>query len=519
MVVKITSDGQNISIVSGSRNDMLRIKGFFNPKVKGYQFMKRYKMGVWPGSIDFYNDGLIGIGLWKELERCCKLYNINLEVEGKENFPREDITFNQVDKFCDEYYEDHRTYDGDHFTPRDYQRQAVWKLLKNRYSAIEVATAGGKSLIYSTVIFYILKNIDPDAKFLFIVPSTTLVTQFYDDIHKYCYGMKGDAKEPLDIRVSELHSDYPRQYEPKEDSNIWISTWQSLANQPKSWLKQFDGVVLDEGHLGKGKVISGIFKKLKHCRWRHSMSGTFFDDGFADQFTIQQSTGPVVYKISAKQLQRKNYISELKIHGLILNHADPSFGLSMRQIRDGGQGATAFKLESEYAQKSTNRTKLLTSLLKKCKNNTLVLFKTIDYGRMLLKTFEKEIDDAIFYYIDGTVKGEVRDEIKANMETIDDRKRILVATYKTLGTGVSINAISNIVFADSYKSEQLIRQSIGRGLRLHKTKDKLKVWDLVDVFSNKADNLLFSHWKARCKIYKEQGFPYDIRHILLKSKD
>jgi hypothetical protein len=29
---------------------------------------------------------------------------------------------------------------------------------------------------------------NPDAKFLIIVPSITLVTQFYDDIKKYFYG-------------------------------------------------------------------------------------------------------------------------------------------------------------------------------------------------------------------------------------------------------------------------------------------------------------------------------------------
>ena len=49
----------------------------------------------------------------------------------------------------------------------------------------EVATSGGKSLVISIVMFYILKNINPDAKFLIIVPSITLVTQFYENIMEY----------------------------------------------------------------------------------------------------------------------------------------------------------------------------------------------------------------------------------------------------------------------------------------------------------------------------------------------
>jgi len=52
----------------------------------------------------------------------------------------------------------------------------------------EVATSGGKSLIISIVMFYTLKNMNPDAKFLIIVPSITLVTQFYDDLLKNFHG-------------------------------------------------------------------------------------------------------------------------------------------------------------------------------------------------------------------------------------------------------------------------------------------------------------------------------------------
>ena len=55
----------------------------------------------------------------------------------------------------------------------------------------------------------------------------------------------------------------------------------------------------------------------------------------------------------------------------------------------------------------------------------------------------------------------------------------------TLSTGVSINAIFNVIFADSFKSEQIIIQSIGRALRLHSDKKKAMIFDLVDVFNPK----------------------------------
>jgi superfamily II DNA or RNA helicase len=75
------------------------------------------------------------------------------------------------------------------FVPYSHQIESAYKILKNRYCMAEVATSGGKSLIISIVMFYTLKHIDKDAKFLIIVPSITLVTQFYDNIIEYNFGL------------------------------------------------------------------------------------------------------------------------------------------------------------------------------------------------------------------------------------------------------------------------------------------------------------------------------------------
>jgi len=56
------------------------------------------------------------------------------------------------------------------------------------------------------------------------------------------------------------------------------------------------------------------------------------------------------------------------------------------------------------------------------------------------------------------------------MELTDGNPKILIASFGTLSTGVSIKAIKNMIFADSFKSDVIVRQSIGRALRLHKDK-------------------------------------------------
>jgi superfamily II RNA helicase len=52
------------------------------------------------------------------------------------------------------------------FKPYDYQVETAYKILRNRYCMAEVATSGGKSLVISIVMFYTLKNINPETQTL-----------------------------------------------------------------------------------------------------------------------------------------------------------------------------------------------------------------------------------------------------------------------------------------------------------------------------------------------------------------
>jgi len=102
------------------------------------------------------------------------------------------------------------------------------------------------------------------------------------------------------------------------------------------------------------------------------------------------------------------------------------------------------------------------------------------------------------------------------MEVTDGKVKVLVASFGTLSTGVSINAIFNVIFADSFKSEQIIIQSIGRGLRLHSEKQKVNIFDLVDVFDkDDLNNALYRHYKERETFYVKRKYPFKILKINL----
>ena len=92
--------------------------------------------------------------------------------------------------------------------------------------------------------------------------------------------------------------------------------------------------------------------------------------------------------------------------------------------------------------------------------------------------------------------------------------KVMVASFGTMSTGISVKNIHNIFLIESYKSEVLIKQSLGRGMRLFDGKEKVNIIDFVDDFSfGGKDNYLLKHSKERIEIYKKEQFEYKIYEI------
>ena len=120
--------------------------------------------------------------------------------------------------------------------------------------------------------------------------------------------------------------------------------------------------------------------------------------------------------------------------------------------------------------------------------------------------------DKKVYYVDGSTDKDIREEYKKKMEAGDEV--VIVASYGTFSTGISIKKIHNIFFTESFKSEVIIRQSIGRGLRQHESKDSVNIIDFVDdICFDGHQNYLYKHGLARQKIYRQEKFSYEIKKV------
>ena len=116
------------------------------------------------------------------------------------------------------------------------------------------------------------------------------------------------------------------------------------------------------------------------------------------------------------------------------------------------------------------------------------------------------------YYVDGSTPTDIRDYYKSQCENDDTGNTVLVASIGTFGEGIDLCNIWSIFLVNSAKSERLVRQICGRGLRQYPGKDKTLLFDFVDdlrftMDGRYEDNYMWKHYKERKKIYKEQNFP------------
>ena len=490
--------------------------------VKGHRFLPAVKMGVWSGKKSYFDNGKVNLGLWKECYKACKEIGVTFNLENKEEFPlNRNVTLEGLTKFCEDLFKDHKIKDKStgewkQFMPYDYQIETAYKILKNRYCMAEVATSGGKSLVISILIFYTLLHINPEAKFLIIVPSINLVTQFTDNIYEYFFGFQNENLDLNNdnnlIRIEEIMSDKPRKFFTKKNPNIFVGCYQSLEKYPDEFFQQFHTVACDEAHGAKSATLISILKRtFGHAYNRFGVSGTFPPDDSLEILTIQSVLGPNVTKIEASTLVESGTITPMEIKAVILNHNIGDVNERLSQIKKMGAGSDAFRIEKDLIQQSDKRIDFIKKLVDKCQSNTLVLFHTIEYGQKIFNELKSSCPNKDFFYIDGEINNKQREFIKKEMERTDGNVKVLIASFGTLSTGVSINALFNVVFADSFKSEQIIIQSIGRALRKHNDKKIATIFDLVDIFDpNNMNNILYKHFLEREKFYKKRKYPYKV---------
>lgn len=496
MILTLTENNQFLSIDDATELELEQLRISLTKRIESWRFNPLVKKGVWDGYVSYIKDDKwIPAGLWKHVIDICKEYKFEVKINGIRRLIDSDINADTFEKWALEFFKDSE------ITPRDYQIETAYNILKYRKCLAELATSAGKTLISFLTVAYMLEKQKAD-KILFIVPNVSLVVQAHEDFHEYNYMNR------VSLRIQQIFAGQKI----KSNKNIVIGTYQSLVKKKPEYFAEFDAVIVDETHKAKSASIKTILQKCINAKYKFGLSGTLPKDGTLDKLTLLSQTGPVISEVKAAFLQKEGHIAQCVVKVIEMNYATESQRTAFQELAQNKyENKDVFQLEQNFVITSDARLNFVSNVISRIPRNSLVLFHRIEHGKRLYEKLRQESNKRVFY-VDGGTDKDIREEYKKKMEAGEEV--VIVASYGTFSTGISIKKIHNIFFTESFKSEVIIRQSIGRGLRQHSSKDKVLIIDFVDdIRTIEWDNYLYKHGKVRQSIYKQEKFDYSIKKV------
>jgi len=517
--------------------------------VEGYKFMPSYRAGVFDGKRHFFEmtpemNIKIPKGLVEVVIKKFGKYLIEDYVPIKE---APSVTLETLNEIVAEL--------NLPFPPYDYQLNAVYIALNQPRKVLVAATGAGKSLI-----LYIMMHAwqSLGLKGLLIVPNIGLAEQMRSDFIDY----SKNYPDPEKVVDEYLHLVYGGK-EKHFDKPMTISTWQSAIRMKKDGFLGLGYVAIDEAHLATGDSLQHLLEISSNCQYKIGLTGTL-PTNHEHRFTLAATLGKSEQIINPQGLIERGLATPVQINMWYLNYSEDEKKLVKRMNYQ-----KEMKFVEEHFARNNFIAKLAIGATKKF-GNTLVLYNTISHGEFLLtlilqnkfgidsayvlekctpmqvkKCFEaepekifttnpltpkdkkalskhfsaKEIEERFdtlvkynIYLIKGSVEGDIRNDIRAYVENADEA--IVIATYGTASTGLNIKRLHNIFMTSSTKSSVRLRQSTGRGMRLHGDKDMMRLFDFVDDFSKKLKNgkvqnknYILKHSFERLESYFKDGFP------------
>ena len=467
-----------------------------------------------------FNDIYIPTTFLQDIKKAVKdLYDIDLFIENEDSLVDNELSREEFDEWINtlKVSEDILLDDEKY----KYQQDSAFLVLQNKIGRIEIATSGGKTFITYLWCRYIcekLRSIQEKAelssrvnrayRILIIVPSKLLAKQLKQDFTKY------QQHEEKKIIVETIFAGSKRII----DADVVCGTYQSLSDYDEEYFEDFRFIACDEVHKSKAYSIRNeIYNKIKNAEYFFGMSGTYPKYNTLDYIHIVSMFGPLLYQKKLYELIEAGVATPINLHIVSINYKENKFSNNLK--KQGIVGTEKYHVEKTYFQGFESRTELICKLLKAYTGNSLILVDTVEYCQILSDYISNYFDKLSIEKDIRIIHGKIneRDQIIQDMKDSPENF-ILIGTYGTMSTGVSIPNMESVYFVDGGKSDIRIRQSLGRGIRLSpKTgKTHCEVFDFAD---NMPSSSFKSHSKERIKIYQEQLLPFKTTNITLDNSE
>ena len=465
------------------------------------------------------------------------------------------------------------------YKPRPYQYEVAYKVLTYYQSLSIAATRAGKTLISYIVFRYAIEYLGVK-KILMIVPSIDLVKQGYNDFSDYaeffnteCVWGGGKLVESSNLTIGTFQSlikfldKKSKKYNPHfyddYDCVFVDEVHRATAAQTKT--------IISQPFMKTAKLVFGMTGTLpkEHTIPRyvlHSLLGSkiqeitpkeLMDAGYIANVDIRQIR--LHYNNVDEQKKLWTRCAEYALSDFMYNKnektgrnekiklPDGKFLLqNLKKLPSGIQIAKEriyermgdFAAEESYIEMLKGTIKestksnllqiekmvvhfmrprikyLLEEIIPKCDHNTILFCHHTEYLRYVEQKLKERFPERHIASISGSVGSKKRDEIKQMLKEHNDC--ILVASYACVGTGLTLSNLCYGILFESFKSEVINMQSIGRGLGLSDMRDTFILYDIIDVFDkNTLSNKLFLQGLAKIKIYQENQYKFRIENVML----
>lgn len=410
---------------------------------EGYQYSKKFRQHRWDGYISLmggfakFPTGLLSVVLEKLDERG---YKYNLKRNGNHTTEMTDVKLEGIEL-------------------RDYQLDAINKLIQAGRGTAQMATNSGKTEVMAGII----KSLG--------FPQTVVL------LHRkeLMYQTQERFEKRLGCNIGIIGDGV---WEP---GNITITMIQTLANKIDGFM--LDGnmlVMVDECHHISSQQMLDVLCQIPG-RYRFGFSGTPLKYDVLSDMKLMGATGPVVVEVANKLLMDEGYSAIPKIQITRIKWAYKS--------DEDLKYADAYKklLVDNFIRNNAIRAQALDA-----NGNVLILVNQIAHGKRL----EHMIPGSIF--VNGSDTTEYR---KMVLDTMRDDKGIFIAS-PIFDEGIDVPAINHLILAAGGKSHIKVLQRLGRGMRRKDGDNRLYVYDFLDV----GNKYLRRHSRVRIDIYEHEGF-------------
>lgn len=539
---------------SSNQRELVELESYLN-KIPSYMFLPSFrgipkpevflnKFKTKDGKLVYWcHSGLIGT-----IQDWCKSNGIQITGIDEKITKRDiEMPFEEFKRYVDNW--------GMSISPRDYQYEAAYKILCNRQSLSQLATRAGKTLIAYMVFRYMLEH--GAKKILMIVPSIQLVKQGVEDFSEYAEFFKSETVWAKGEYCA--------------GANVTIGTFQSLVMRadPKSkkydpkFFKDFEVVCCDEAHKLVCKSINTILNQdfMKNVKLKFGFTGTLPEEGTIESFCCHSLMGWTIQDISPMELVDGGFLAKPDITQIRINYPDSpqlsdayikcaeylnandkivdgkkamlpkekrSFTIqyekvlpfALKQVKDlyepeeyksylidlcKSKGSNLLMLEQMLVHRSQKRLQVIDEILFGMEKNCIVFAHHTEYLKFLKEHFEQKFPDRKVRIISGSANLKQRQKIIDEMNNNDGV--ILCASYGCCSTGITFKNVDYCIFAQSFKSEIITLQSIGRMMIKTDDKDTFYLYDIVDVFPTKR---IYTQGLAKIRTYKKEGFEHRI---------